>query len=276
MTWGQIRVVLRKFAPGFDLELLTAYISQAYEEILGERDWKGLEATATLVTNPVYSTGTVDLTAGSNAVSGTGTVFNSAMTGRRFHIPGENTTYVFSYLSATQGQLDRNYEGETKSGSAYRIFQNLYSLPEQVNYVQEIYSEYLGRPLDKWKQEDLRFQLLYFDRPMIWAPAQDTDEGVPPVQAVIELYPAPLYQESLTYTYQKRPLGFDGSNTDYSPLPWVPPGIIIDKVKAKILNDQGQFAAADRFELKAQREVSKLHLQDSRRGRPSRIEPDER
>jgi hypothetical protein len=68
---------------------------------------------AVLQTTAPYSTGTVAVTEGSAAVTGTDTVWTAGMSGREFRVTGRDEIYTFTRTGNTTGTLDRNYEGDT-------------------------------------------------------------------------------------------------------------------------------------------------------------------
>ena len=74
-----------------------------------------------LTESSYYSTGTVAITKGANALTGTGTTWTSAMTGMTFRIDGDSEEYIFTYVSATTGTLDKNYNDTTRTLSTYKI-----------------------------------------------------------------------------------------------------------------------------------------------------------
>jgi len=69
-----------------------------------------------------YTTGTVTLTNGSKAVTGSGTTFTAAMVGR--YIQGSTDKYwykIASYTNATSITLEKNFGGITVAGESYTI-----------------------------------------------------------------------------------------------------------------------------------------------------------
>jgi len=74
----------------------------------------------------IYSAGTVTVTQGSSTVTGSGTVWTSAIcNGNQFSINGGVTNYtIVSRNSDTQLTLSTNYAEANASGSAYSIHGN--------------------------------------------------------------------------------------------------------------------------------------------------------
>lgn len=69
-----------------------------------------------------YNTGTVTVTNGSATVTGSGTTFTVGMVGRYFKCLGAGTIKIAAYVSATEITLDYAYDGATKAGASYMIY----------------------------------------------------------------------------------------------------------------------------------------------------------
>jgi hypothetical protein len=278
-TWGQLRFELGKFAPGEDLQLTTEWLNGAYREVLDHKSWKGLEKEAVLETVAPYVTGTVALTPGSTAVTGTGTTWTTQMSGRSFRVDGDNAYYTFTWLTATTGTIDRPYEGDANSdpvpAGAYHIFQNIFLLPSDVKYIQAMLNARIGQPMKEKSRAELAgisAQRIAYNEPLIYSPSDDSIETSPPVLHSVELYPIPLYTAGYPYTYQKAAIQFDGTNTGAYPLPWVSEDALIAGAKARILahqkdynGSQGQAAIALGFRLQ-------MVATETRRMGPSKIQ----
>lgn len=73
-------------------------------------------------TTNYYETGTVSVTSGSAAVTGSGTTFTSDMVGMVFKVVGDEVEYVISgFTSATAITLDTNYDGTTNAAASYAV-----------------------------------------------------------------------------------------------------------------------------------------------------------
>lgn len=224
MTWGEIRAEVAALAPGRGNDLLTAWMKRSYREILDRRDWKGLHQDGLLQVVAAYQAGSVALTNGSTAVTGTGTTFTSAMSGRKFRAVSGREWYTFTYVSVTSGTLDRPYEGETAAEAGFVIYQDRYTVPIEVKLVESMGEE------GPQQLEFLRSLDCQLGEPQIWAPGNDTDEVTPPVLHTVELWPAPELAMGIPYRYLVAVFEFDGFNTSESPLPWVSPDAIVSGV----------------------------------------------
>jgi hypothetical protein len=113
VTYGQIRLRLAKANPGVDLELIDGWIQDRYTEMLDALPWKRLEGEIVLQSPPSYQTGTLAAQQGSANITGSGTAWTAAMDGLTIRIANASEYYMFTYVSATAGTLDRAYEQPT-------------------------------------------------------------------------------------------------------------------------------------------------------------------
>lgn len=273
-TWGQIRFELAKFAPGVDPQLLNGWIRGAYHRILDYRNWKGLEVEGWIESVAAYTDGTVTVTAGSTAVTGASTVWLSQMTGRKFRVDGRNEWYTFTRTGATTGTLDREYEGDSGSALPYKIFQNVYELPEAAKFIQVISNLRTGLPLaikGRRELDQISAGRLAYGEPSMFSPGSDTPEASPPVLHRVELYPIPELAAGYPYTYQSIPASFTGQNTSDSPLAWVSDDAISAFTKASILRHQKDYAGAEEEERQGGLFLTELSMQENERNGPVQI-----
>lgn len=127
LTFSQVwnRVLL--YAPGTPLFIVQDAVRNAYNRCLQQHQYSELLTDGEKTVREEYETGTVSLTNGSTAVTGTATVWTAAMTGMQMRI-GDNDNvpfYTFTFLTSTTGTLDREYEGPTDTSATYAL-QDLY------------------------------------------------------------------------------------------------------------------------------------------------------
>ena len=120
-TYGEIRLRLSKLAAGVDLELIDGWIQDRYTQILDALPWKRLEGETVIQSPPSYQAGTVTVEQGSNAILGAGTSWTAALNGLTIRIADGVEFYVFTQTDATDGTLDRPYEGSTNAISASAV-----------------------------------------------------------------------------------------------------------------------------------------------------------
>lgn len=94
-----------------------------------DTDWEPLIEEGALTMTAVYSVGTASATAGSTSITGSGTNWTSAMTGRRIKFAGHDIVYTFTYVSATSATISPALAGSANlSGISYNIFTEKYAL----------------------------------------------------------------------------------------------------------------------------------------------------
>ena len=130
-------------------------IGQRY--VWEQHPWFERAAQYVLTTIAPYVTGTVSMTQGSTSVSGSGTTFTSAMTGRKLTTAYGNPWYVFTYVGATSGTLAQAYAEEDVTGSGFSIFCDEYDLPLDCEIVTDVacFSSFYAGVLRTMSRADL-------------------------------------------------------------------------------------------------------------------------
>ncbi|MCP4246224.1 MAG: hypothetical protein GY778_04170, partial [bacterium] len=222
--------------------------------------------------------GTISLTEGLNTVTGVSTNFTSAMTGRTFRLrAGTNARYIFTYVGASSGTLDRVWEEAAVSAVTYEIYQAVFELPAEVKYVTEVLNPHTLRPLQKKSQRELNeidTARRLLATPRMWAPGIDTPHASPPVMHTLELYPAPVEAKGYPYVAQQATYSFDGSNTSDEPLPWISRGALIERCKALILEDEKDYNGAAIKERRFQDKLNRMGLVEAKRKGPRHLQLD--
>jgi len=236
MTYGQLRLQIKQQAPGVSLELIDGWFADRYTEILDRLDWTRSEARVFRQIAVSYAVGTLTATNGLNTITGAGTVWTTAMTGRMIRIAGDSQFYQFTYVSGTSGTLDRTYEGAGGAGLTYRIDQNIVAMPAEARIIGQVSLQNPARELVKWSSADLGASFPnrnIYGTPVHWAPIMDSQTTTPALQ--IELTPVPELATSLlvSYSYDETP----PSTTGASLLSWVRASAI----KAGVMTDVSAF-----------------------------------
>jgi hypothetical protein len=214
VTYGQLKLRLTQAFPGISLDLIEGWCNDRYQEILGELPWFRENIQAALLTSVPYTTGTVAVTQGSDAVTLTGGTWDSSMNGLAFRVKGENDYYEFQATSLTSGTLDRPYDGPSSSATAYSISQEVYVLPADCQLLaDDAFTSRLG-PMRRFTHE----QINAFDPthsmsgvPTAWASYMDDDSTPPRIQA--EFWPTPTDVETLYLTYNSHAGDLQGEAT---------------------------------------------------------------
>ena len=236
MTWGQMRLLLRREFPLIeDLDALTEYLSSSYNEILAEREWVGIEADLTVSTIALHAAGSIAVTNGSSSVVGTDTEWDTAMSGRKFQVLGSGDWYTIQVSGPTALELDRPYADQTLSGMSYSIFQDVVPLPIGVRQIEHIGCPTAGKPLRKAAGNefaDTDVSKMITGVPMFWIPGPDTAEALGPQVRQIRLWPVPDEVYQLVITYTSAIAGYDGSNNGDTPIAFVSQAAILAGARA--------------------------------------------
>lgn len=112
------------------------YVNAAYDQLADDVPYlyEGMRETNRITIDEDYITGSVAVTSGSTTVTGTSTVWTSAMDGYKFKVLDTDEIYTLTYVSATSLTLDKAYKGDTDSGLDYIIWQDRYALTAGVVY----------------------------------------------------------------------------------------------------------------------------------------------
>lgn len=246
-TWGQLRLLLKQDAGTVSDDLIDGYLNTRYGDVMDRYPWKGLEVEGILQTTAAYQGGSASVTQGSAAVAGTGTTWTPAMSGLRFQALGAYAVYTFTYVSATSGTLDRNYEDESNATAGYWLFQDEYALPAATKTVLSVVSPWTGLPLEELTKGQVLapvFRPGYPGTPEAYALAADSNENAPPVLHTLQFYPPPLVARGYPLRYQKATAGFGGTNTASAPLPFVTDNVLLCGCRADIKKKLKDYAGA--------------------------------
>ncbi len=245
MTWGQLRMQVQQTLPGLTLDKCDEYLNTTYARVLDHRKWLGLEETAYVETAAPYqsTTDTVTLTQGSNAVTGVGTSWTSALTGLKFQTQQTGAIYTFTVLTATTATLDRPYEGTGGSGLAYWLLTLRYPLPTDCKRVIDVLSADDGYPLADLSTRSLDGAVGWRDvvgMPAVYnvRPSPEALDGGTTWQ--IEFYPIAQYAKGYLVRYERSTSAFNGTNTASSPLPFVSDQVLLSGARAKAYADAGR------------------------------------
>lgn len=77
---------IQELVPEVSVIVIKQRVNIRYQQILKMREWEFLRSTTLVATAANYETGTLAITSGDNAVTGTGTTFTAAMVGRSLFI----------------------------------------------------------------------------------------------------------------------------------------------------------------------------------------------
>lgn len=191
------------YNPKVPYSLARRWVRDRYRSICENYLWSFKLAQGQFGTNDAYSTGTATLTNASTTVTGSGTTWTSAMTGRQFKV--RNFVYTFTYVSATSGTLDKAWLNATASAQVYSIV-NAYFAPTETDFHSFIS---IIDPANGWRlyQGFTSVELDHFDvqrtsssTPRIIASRVYNSSNVPQ----FEIWPHPTTQAAYPYLYERR------------------------------------------------------------------------
>ena len=206
MTYLEMQSDLHGVFAGMPRAIVQRDIINNYSIIAHTWPWIVLEQTYRLATTAIYDqdddTSSVAVAVGSTALTGTDTVWTTAMTGSRIRLAGENQFYTFTYVSKTSGTLDRVYVGsDDLDEEDFTIFQNVYSLASTVAEIQSVrYDTELKRiSIDELNRWDSSRKIT--GTPSHFCPRGKDSSGY----LTIELWPTPTSAWLFQYTGIQKP-----------------------------------------------------------------------
>lgn len=112
-------------------------VNDVYARIIPTRheyDW--LKKTGSITLLAAYQTGTVAITSGGTDLTGTDTVWTTAMSGRKITIGSNDDVYTFTRTGDTTGTISPAFTGSTdETAASYAIFETDYSLAADYDHM---------------------------------------------------------------------------------------------------------------------------------------------
>lgn len=251
ITFGEAQFQCQKRHPGVDADILQNFINERYRRIARRIPWQSMKIQDVIATVAEYTTGTVSVALGSDAIVGTGTIWTSAMSGRSIRFGNDDAYYEFTYESSGVGSLDRDYEGTSDTDVTYSIWKNVFALASDCRDLLSIRSMSGGRDLDQVSMEELDEmdpKRTLTGNPIRYALHMD-DRSTPRNQQV-EVHPIPTEVTALPYWYIQDPTLFDVADTSSYFHPWLNPDVLYSGVAADVLLREKDYAGATLCEQK--------------------------
>lgn len=279
MTYGALRLRLSKLCPGTDIEVVDGWIQDRYTEILDSLPWKRQETETIFQVPASYATGTLAATQSSNAITGTGTTWTSAMNGRRIRVNNTSEYYTFTYVSGTTATLDRVFESPTATGLAYRIDQAIFLLPATARIVRQVHPLHnRNQPLElvtPGEMNRITASRNWYGTPKYAAPTWDSATDPPQLQ--LELFPAPSVPDSsssllsfgVDQIYDQADI--DPTSTSTSMLPFVRPACLIAGVQADFAALKGDQMGIITYEARFKKLVGDMAMINALQRGPQKI-----
>lgn len=172
-TFGEIWNKVLLYAPGTPVPLAQQFVRNAYNQCLTQHYWSELLAEGEKVIADSYSTGTVTVTNGSTAVTGSGTTWTSDMENLQIVITGNNSGEFYTVVTVSDVDaliLDRAYEGPDATDTDYYIQELYVEFPSDLQTLDDI-RDYNSN----WRLRRMAHQQNYIDR----VDAKRTSSGNP-------------------------------------------------------------------------------------------------
>lgn len=199
LTRGALRAVLAARCgvnndSGSDSEAyLNMDIDAAAKRVWGARPWAERVGECEVFTVAPYTTGTVAITQGSTAVTGSGTTWTTAFTGRKLALALGSPWYRFTRTGNTSGTIPTGgYAEATVTASPYTLFQDEYDLTATFEAIQsaQILSSIRNGDLRETTEADMDERWYVHgaqSTPALFAPCHPTTAGI----RRIRLFPIP-------------------------------------------------------------------------------------
>lgn len=182
-------------------------VNMKYEDVAVHKKWQWLMAEDAVSIIGVYTTGTVTVTQGSASVTGVSTTWtdDSIDTTYKFKVDGYDEIYDISTVgSNTSITLADTYKGDDATSVAYRIWKDVYELPNTVREVDQVWVDHRSFPARAVGMKKMReLKNLWptdTDKVLAFTLIQDSSDG----DRQLQIFPVPDEDYTLHYTYAKR------------------------------------------------------------------------
>jgi hypothetical protein len=238
-NFGSMIGEVQSHNPNCDSAMVGQFLNNAARKFYDRRLWYGLMVKGQLVSPPVTTGGSVQLTVGSQTVTGTGTNFSSSLVGQSLRVGYNNPPYnVTAVASPTSLTIELPWGGTTYSSVGYFIAQLYYSIPNIKYIYAAINMQLQMRMWTNLTQQSLdnldpsRQQVMY-----PWCIAGMPPDALGNYQC--ELYPASFIQQAFPYIAYVQPPNLinDGDS--------LPPFIRCDIIKAHAISDALRYRTKD-------------------------------
>jgi hypothetical protein len=210
-------------------------INEVVDEFRLKSTWSFWFKESTFRSIAEYTTGTVSATQDSTSITGSGTTWTSAMTGRKIRI-GNTESYTFTYVGATSGTISPAYVGESVSDKTYSIFQDLYAVNSDVDTIIDVFDMTNNFYVALTTREATQL----WQNPGYAQPLTGRSVAVASYDASnniqLLLSPPPTSAALYRYNYYKRPTAVTGPN-DTPDIPTICHNAIVQGVTWKMSRD---------------------------------------
>jgi hypothetical protein len=245
-TLGQIALRIQKQHPACDPELVEGWIEDRYRQILDAVPWPRQDRKTVVHLPAQFAAGQIDVNGGSADVflRDTAEAWTAEMGGRALLVGTDRVLYEFRWVSATEGLLDRNYEG-TIGKYGYRLAVRYVRLPVEARLVRSVrHSE--GGYIDEFSRADFtraRGEGTETGTPRMWCWSYESETPS------LEVYPLPERATSLEVDFTAD-TSIDATRKTLALDSWLNPSLIVEGVKADVLRAEKDLAGARESELR--------------------------
>lgn len=209
------------------------------QELANASKLRAYRRTGELTLPAAYDTGTVDVTNGSNIVTGTATAWTADLLKHRFLRVKRNWYAIESIDSATQIRLKSDYTEDTGTGQSYELVKRYHELPRDTRaigwFTYSTRFRALDPPMALHELDALEPEriLVSDSGPWVWAEVGLDEESD---NRLVEFYPPPDSARLLHYVYWVKPPD-DMKHSDLVPeafdLGLLKEGVLIDVMRAE-------------------------------------------
>lgn len=143
MSFRTMKVELMSYVPELNAVQVGLRLNRSYQHLLDLHPWSFLKAEALIKLVAPYTTGTIDVTYNSNAVTGHSTVWVAGMVGRWLRSSTNFVIYKIATVTPnTALTLETTYGEPTALVQGYSIFQHQYAKPADCKNVLGVRYDY--------------------------------------------------------------------------------------------------------------------------------------
>lgn len=173
--------------------VIDAWLVSRYRRVIDRMPFGSItfQGDEVIITEPMYSTGSVSVTQGSIAVVGVGTTFDISMIGKYIRFGVTRGWYqIADFVDATHITLESTYADVTRSDSSFFIATRYYDLPAGVRWIVD--GKNISRAVALRKLHRLKMDEMFPDRvaapsvPLYWSPVKWNQDSA---RRRIEIYP---------------------------------------------------------------------------------------
>lgn len=260
-------------------QMVQRWLQNSYRRIIDHRLWYGFLQKGQIVSPNAYTTGQVAVTQGATSVVGTGTSWTTSMIGQQFRTGFAFPIYTIANppagdppMDATHLSLDVPWGGPTQSQTGYQIFQNIYSLGNNIKFLLAMVNQQQGFRLKvNLSHPDI---LNIFDtwRTQVgWTYLVSSQPPSPSGDILYELYPAPTFQQAFPYLVYIQPPDFQEDNdfpylgirSDVVVMGAIPDALRFEPRRNLGFSEQFVLKVIDDFEKKHMIELEKMSQMDN-------------